>query len=90
MSKRTRLLLLAERFNVFVAVVTVLAFAYLWLAALKQPSVAPSADLEHAGVAAPSAAETDAAPSATDAAAVGEPLEPELVDELAGECRADE
>ena len=30
MSKRTRLLLLAERFNVFVAVVTVLAFAYLW------------------------------------------------------------
>lgn len=33
MSKRARLLLLAERFNVFVAVVTVLAFAYLWLAA---------------------------------------------------------
>ncbi len=89
MSKRARLLLLAERFAVFVAAVTVLAFAYLWHATLERPSVAPSAAETDA---APSVAETNAAPSATDAA-VGEPLEPlapELVDELAGECRADE
>lgn len=65
MSKRTRLLYFAERATVFVATVTALAFAYLWLAAPVQRATEAPASASSPPSAAPRAtASASAAASA--------------------------
>lgn len=84
MSKRTRLLHLAERATVFVATVTVLAFAYFWLVA----PVQRAAEAPASASSPPSAAPHASASASAAASALLEPAEAGHVPE--GEEELDE